>query len=175
MRNFTTKGIGWLIAGGLVCASALPPDNIPDMMGTLLIGVTLLAVYFIKQKFEAIGIAWFVAGGILTAFMVETLLEALFVYHRLGNDISTITIALVIAGICFFIFYRKNKQDIDIAVDEIDRAMYPDYMPEEYETEAQDQGVAEVSIETSGGTGASADDEVEFEIDSNNDVDRTEV
>ena len=72
--RFTSKEIGWLIAGGLICATAVGDDSITSAAGTALFGLVFVAVYFMKQFFDPQGIGFFIAGGILLAFGVETFL-----------------------------------------------------------------------------------------------------
>ena len=55
----------------------------------------------------------------------------------MGN-LTTKGIGWAIAGACFFAFYRKNQQEIDYAVDEMDAAAYPDYVPQAYLKDLKD-------------------------------------
>ena len=48
--KFTGKGIGWLIAGALVCVSAFPGDSIGGILSTVAIGLVFIAVYLMKQR-----------------------------------------------------------------------------------------------------------------------------
>lgn len=115
--KFTSEGIGWLIAGGIICASATGSDGFASAIGTLMIGLVFAAVYFIKQFFDPAGLGWFIAGGILLAFCVETMIGVaggLFRNSFLNrDDFSDTLVALVTALGCMFAFYLKNKSEID--------------------------------------------------------------
>ena len=67
----------------------------------------------------------------------------------MGN-LTTKGIGWAIAGACFFAFYRKNQQEIDYAVDEMDAAAYPDYVPQAYEPAEEQPEVVEFEIDTNG-------------------------
>ena len=106
--RFTSKGIGWLIAGAIICAVSVESDSWASAAGTLLFGLVFVSVYFIKQFFDPRGTGWFIAGGIFLAFSVETLLGVtggLLKNSFLNrDDLSTTLIGLVIAGGCLFAF-----------------------------------------------------------------------
>ncbi len=129
--KFTSKGIGWLIAGLIICYSATQPDDLAGTIGSFLLGLVFVVVYLMKQSFDPAGKGWFIAGGILTAFLVETTIETLaetFRGHPFDkDDLSTILIVLVIVCGCFYVFYRKNKYEIDEAAGEFGVGDYPDY------------------------------------------------
>lgn len=163
--RFTSRGIGWLIAGAIICATAADSDDLISAAGTLLIGLTFAAVYFMKQRFTPKGIGWFIAGGILTAFTVESALgeisRTISTLSLGGSDISTVLIGAVIACSCFFAFYRQNRRGVyDLAAE-----MGID-MPEPQEEEPTET-VAEPITGSPAGTGAEPlhhGSEVEFEI-----------
>lgn len=115
--RFTSKGIGWLIAGAIIGATAVESSSWASAAGTLMIGLVFAAVYVIKQFFAPKGIGWFIAGGIFLAFSVETLLG---VTGRLlknsffdRGDLSSTLIGLIISCACLFAFYKSNKHAVD--------------------------------------------------------------
>jgi hypothetical protein len=95
--KFTTKGIGWLIFGVIVCASSTEAYGIAAKMSTIMLGLVFVLVYFLKQLFVPRGIGWFIAGGILVAFAVE---------EGLTDDGL---LAVGIAAACLMVFYFRNK------------------------------------------------------------------
>lgn len=115
--RFTSKGIGWLIAGAIICATAVESSSWASAAGTLMIGLVFAAVYVIKQFFAPKGIGWFIAGGILLAFSVETMLG--MTGRLLKNsffdraDLSSTLIGLIISCACLFAFYKSNKHAVD--------------------------------------------------------------
>lgn len=115
--RFTSKGIGWLIAGGLICSTAVGDDSITSAVGTALFGLVFIVVYIMKQYFEPKGVGFFIAGGILLAFGVETFLGmtgGLIKNSFLDrDDLSSVLFAIVIAGACLFAFYRRNRSAVD--------------------------------------------------------------
>ena len=68
--KLTPKGIGWLIAGLIICASSTEASGIASKLRTIALGLVYVAVYLIKQVFAPRMIGWFIAGGILLAFVV---------------------------------------------------------------------------------------------------------
>ena len=115
--RFTSKGIGWLIAGGLICSTAVGDDSITSAVGTALFGLVFIVVYIMKQYFDPKGVGFFIAGGILLAFGVETFLGmtgGLIKNSFLDrDDLSSVLFAIVIAGACLFAFYRRNQSEVD--------------------------------------------------------------
>jgi len=115
--RFTSKGIGWLIAGAIIAASAVDSDSLSSAAGTLLFGLVFAAVYVIKQFFDPKGTGWFIAGGIMLAFSVETMLGVTGGILKNSfldrGDLSTTLIGLIIACACLFAFYRNNKHAVD--------------------------------------------------------------
>lgn len=115
--RFTSKGIGWLIAGAIICATAVESSSWASAAGTLMIGLVFAAVYVIKQFFAPKGVGWFIAGGILLAFSVETMLG--MTGRLLKNsffdraDLSSTLIGLIISCACLFAFYKSNKHAVD--------------------------------------------------------------
>ncbi len=119
--KLSLKGIGWLIAGGIICASATEAYGVAAKMSTIALGLVFVAVYLMKQIFKPARIGWFIAGGILVAFVVEEGLteEGLF--------------SLGIAAVCLGIFYFKNR---DVLREIMDGGTL-EYYPDEEETEAE--------------------------------------
>ena len=155
--KLTSKGIGWAIAGGIVCMAVTESSGIADAVSTLMIGFTLIAIYLMKQKFAPAGIGWFLAGGIMAAFCVDTTIAFITDTVRYGSpdkdDISTMIIALVIAGGCLYAFYRKNTQDLeDLAAGNLS-----DMVETEIEPPSDKEGEVEIELEVSG-TEESTDD-----------------
>ena len=103
--KLTLKGIGWLIAGLIVCASSTKSVGLAAKMSTIALGLVFVAVYLIKQFFTPKGIGWFIAGGVLVAFVVE---------EGLTEEGWT---SLAIAAACLAVFYFTNRDGIGAAVD----------------------------------------------------------
>jgi hypothetical protein len=99
--KFTTKGIGWLIFGVIVCASSTEAYGIAAKMSTIMLGLVFVLVYFLKQLFVPRGIGWFIAGGVLVAFTVE---EGL-------SDEGLMAVG--IAAACLMVFYFRNKDGLE--------------------------------------------------------------
>ncbi len=122
--RFSTKGIGWLIFGLLVCASATDPTDFSDAVGTFLIGLVFVAVYLMKQRFAPKGIGWFIAGGIVLAFsaecLAELLLNVLRSYSVDSSEMSDMLIGFIVACVLLFVFYRKNKYGVYETAESID-------------------------------------------------------
>ena len=104
--KLTAKGIGWLIAGLIICASATESYGIAAKLSTIALGLVFVAIYLMKQIFVPRGIGWFIAGGVLVAFVVE---EGL-------TEEGLISVG--IAAACLAVFYFRNRQDIDNAAGE---------------------------------------------------------
>ena len=153
--RFTSKGIGWLIAGGLICSTTVGDDSITSAIGTALFGLVFIVVYIMKQYFDPKGVGFFIAGGILLAFGVETflcmtggLLKNSFLDR---DDLSSVLFAIIIAGACLYGFYRRNKSEVDDLADmRMDMNMYG---PETAEPTAEEtDSEIEFEIETKDGT-----------------------
>ena len=69
--KWSGRGIGWLIAGALICATAFPGNGIADVISTIAIGLVFIVIFLMKQRFQPRGLGWFIAGGILLAFAVD--------------------------------------------------------------------------------------------------------
>lgn len=104
--KLTAKGIGWLIAGLIICASSTESYGIAAKLSTIALGLVFVAVYLMKQVFVPRGIGWFIAGGVLVAFVVE---EGL-------TEEGLISVG--IAAACLAVFYFRNRHDIDNAAGE---------------------------------------------------------
>lgn len=124
--KFTTKGIGWLIFGVIVCASSTEAYGIAAKLSTIMLGLVFVLVYFLKQLFVPRGIGWFIAGGILVAFAVE---------EGLTDDGL---LAVGTAAACLMVFYFRNKDGLE-AVSGGTIEYYPD---EETGDEASDPNAA---------------------------------
>ena len=111
------RGIGWLIAGVFICTAATEAEDISGAVSTIAIGLVFAAIYFMKQRFDPEGLGWWIAGGILMAFCLEGLLDIAFGFvskHSiLPGDLSDMLIGFIIAVICLFVFYRKNKEELE--------------------------------------------------------------
>lgn len=114
--KFTSKGIGWLIFGVIVCASSTEAYGIAAKLSTIALGAVFIAVYLMKQVFTPRGIGWFIAGGILVAFTVE---EGL-------TDDGLLSVG--IAAACLMVFYFRNKDGMGEAMDGTIE-YYPDEEP----------------------------------------------
>ncbi len=162
--KFTSKGIGWLIAGGIICASSVESDSISSAIGTMLLGFVFIAIYLMKQYFVPKGIGWFIAGGIFVAFSVETALGVtgeLFRNSFLNrDDLSTTLIGIVIAAGCMYAFYRRNKREVDSFATGAGIDVAQD---DPGETEGQGEVVVDAVVPEAPESGNSSD--VEFEID----------
>ena len=101
--KLTAKGIGWLIAGLIICASATESYGIAAKLSTIALGLVFVAIYLMKQIFVPRGIGWFIAGGVLVAFVVE---EGL-------SEEGWISVG--IAAACLMVFYFRNKDGLEAA------------------------------------------------------------
>ena len=101
--KLTPKGIGWLIAGLIICASSTEASGIASKLSTIALGLVFVAVYLIKQVFAPRMIGWFIAGGILLAFVVE---EGL-------SEEGWISVG--IAAVCLIVFFLLNRDEIEAA------------------------------------------------------------
>lgn len=165
--KLTARGIGWLIAGVLVCCSMTETDSIASAAGTLGIGITFIAVYLMKQKFDPSGIALFIVGGIFGAFTLEETLNFIYGFvSRLPvvkDDLSTILLGGFVTVGCFYAFYRMNKGALEYGE-------YNDYHDDDddgfsmpFQEEVFRDDIVEVSSEDK--TPASEDDEfLEIEV-----------
>ena len=96
--RFTTRGIGWLIFGLVVCCSATEANGFIEKMSTIVLGLVFVAVYVIKQFFDPRRIGWFIAGGVLLAFTVE---------EGINSDGL---FSILLAAVFLFIFYYNNRE-----------------------------------------------------------------
>lgn len=155
--KITPKGIGWLIFGVIVCASATESIGIIPALSTIALGLVFILVYVMKQFFKPRSLGWYIVGGMMLSFSIES-----------GFNSDTL-IALVIAFASLLWFYFKNKNELDymfsgVVNDELDdfgyldEDTYPD--PIVYETTVEEV-VEETTDETADET---ADVPVETEI-----------
>ena len=142
--KLTGRGIGWLIAGALVCASSIETDNIPGTVGTFAIGLVFVAVYFIKQRCDPCGIGWFIAGGIFLAFSLEELLTVLggFIsrFPTPSDNLSNMLIGFIVALALLYVFYRKNRDELQDVAEVIGDE---DYYEPSYQEEVTEETVVE--------------------------------
>ena len=128
--KITPKGIGWLIFGVIVCASATEAYGI------------ISALSVMKQFFKPRGLGWYILGGMLVAFCIESG----------ANSDTLISAALAFASLLWF--YFRNREALDymfsgMTSDEIgdfsyvDEDTYPE--PDAYETVEE---VVEETVET---------------------------
>ena len=140
--KITPKGIGWLIFGVIVCASATEAYGIISALSTIALGLVFILIYVMKQFFKPRGIGWYIFGGMLLAFCIES-----------GANSDTL-ISAVIAFASLLWFYYRNREALDymfsgMTTDEIgdfsyvDEDTYPE--PGAYETAEE---VAEETVET---------------------------
>ena len=140
--KITPKGIGWLIFGVIVCASATEAYGIISALSTIALGLVFILIYVMKQFFKPRGIGWYIFGGMLLAFCIES-----------GANSDTL-IAAILAFASLLWFYYRNREALDymfsgMTTDEIgdfsyvDEDTYPE--PEAYETAEE---VAEETVET---------------------------
>lgn len=118
--KWSGKGIGWLIAGLLICATAFPGNGIADVMSTIAIGLVFILIFLMKQRFQPRGLGWFIAGGILIAFAVDCFFDQLGAFFSKdgGADsglLSDMFISLIIAGGFMYLFYRRNRRTLEDA------------------------------------------------------------
>ena len=115
--KWTGRGVGWLIAGALICVSAFPGNGIADVMSTIAIGLVFIAIFLMKQRFQPRGLGWFIGGGILLAFCVDCffgIAGGLFSRVRAdSSDLSVMLMGFICACGCMFMFVRKNKPVLD--------------------------------------------------------------
>lgn len=115
--KWTGKGVGWLIAGALICVSAFPGEDIADMISTIMIGLVFIAIFLMKQRFEPRGLGWFIGGGILIAFCMDMLFGIAGGFFSSisadSSDLSDMLIGFICACGCMFMFVRKNKPILD--------------------------------------------------------------
>lgn len=120
--RFTTKGLGWLIFGGLVIASATESHGVFAVLSTIVLGLVFIAIYVMRQFFKPRGLGWYILGGMLLAFCVES-----------GYNSDTL-ISLVVGLTLLAVFYLKNKDELLAMVDGI-------VLDEPLEAYYQDAGV----------------------------------
>ena len=153
-----SKGIGWLIAGVVICASSFPGTGAGDMISTILIGLTFIAVYVMKQKFKPVGLGWFIAGGIFFAFTVDIVFEAAAGLFSRGSDDAGLLSSIMIGGaLSFFfmlMFYHKNRE---VLQDVANSADYSESGNGEFEFPYQEKVFKEETVEVVNET-AEADD-----------------
>ncbi len=140
--KITPKGIGWLIFGVIVCASATEAYGIISALSTIALGLVFILIYVMKQFFKPRGLGWYILGGMLLAFCIES-----------GANSDTL-ISAVIAFASLLWFYYRNREALDymfsgMTTDEIgdfsyvDEDTYPE--PRAYETAEE---VIEETVET---------------------------
>ena len=169
--KFTRKGIGWLIFGVIICMTVTESHSADDILSTLALGLVFILIYLMKQRFDPEGIGWFIAGGLLGAFCIDQAIviigEAFSGSSAVREDLSELLLSLVLAGVFFFIFYKKNQFDIDNAAYE---AGMTDYPQDEYthDEEEESPGTEEESAAgTAEGTAPERNEAtVEFEFES---------
>ena len=118
--KLSTKGIGWLIAGGIICLSATESYGFRSTLSTIALGMVFILIYVMKQIFDPRGIGWFIPGGVLLAFLVEE-----------GFTEEGLT-TLVISTACLVVFYLKNREELQ-AIMNGERIVYDDEYDEYYE------------------------------------------
>ena len=163
--KITPKGIGWLIFGVLVCASATESTGFLPTLSTLLLGLVFILVYVMKQFFDPRGIGWFIAGGTLVAFCIES-----------GANSDTL-IAAVIAFASLLWFYYRNREALDymfsgLTVDELNDFGYvdeetfpePDPYPTDETVEVVEETTESDTVEKAADAEKTADDTVEFDF-----------
>ena len=154
-----SKGIGWLIAGVVICASSFPGTGVADMISTLLIGFTFIAVYVMKQKFKPAGLGWFIAGGIFFAFTMDIVFEAAAGLFSRGSDDAGLLSSIMIGGaLTFFflmMFYHRNRE---VLHDVANGADYSDYDDKDgFEFPYQEKVFKEETVEVVKETAEAAD------------------
>lgn len=135
------KGIGWLIAGALICVSAFPGDDIADIMSTVMIGLVFIAIFLMKQRFQPRGLGWFIGGGILLAFCVDIIFGiAGGLFSQSGADsgeLSDLLIGSICACGCMYMFYRRNRgtlEDVANGAEYVEESEFP-YQEEVFKEE----------------------------------------
>ena len=141
--KLSTKGIGWLIAGGIICLSATESYGFRSTLSTIALGMVFILIYVMKQIFDPRGIGWFIPGGVLLAFLVEE-----------GFTEEGLT-TLVISTACLVAFYLKNREELQ-AIMNVERIVYDDEYDEYYEEDeayADEEGVGNVEYADEEGVG----------------------
>ena len=64
------------------------------------------------MRFTSRGIGWLIAGGIICATAISS------------DSLSDVLITLIIAGGCFFAFYRRNKSQVDAFASDMGMDVY---------------------------------------------------
>lgn len=155
--KITPKGIGWLIFGVIVCASATEAIGLISALSTIALGLVFILIYVMKQFFKPRSLGWYIVGGMMIAFSIES-----------GLNSDTL-IAAVIAFASLLWFYYRNKNDLDsvfsgMVTDEIedfgylDEDTYPD--PVVFETVEE---VVEETFENSAEETAESAEEAAYE------------
>jgi hypothetical protein len=134
--KWTVRGVGWLIAGLLICASAFPGNGIADVMSTIAIGLVFIAIFLMKQRFQPRGLGWFIAGGILLAFCLDMLFGIAGGFFSSisadSSDLSAMLMGFICACGCMFMFVRKNKPVLDGTDNEESEFPYQEEVFKEY-------------------------------------------
>lgn len=117
--KITPKGIGWLIFGVIVCASATEAIGIISALSTIALGLVFILIYVMEQFFKPRGLGWYILGGMLLAFCIES-----------GANSDTL-IAAVLGFASLLWFYYRNREVLDymfsgMTTDEIDDFSYVD-------------------------------------------------
>ena len=163
--KWSGRGIGWLIAGALICATAFPGNGIADVISTIAIGLVFIVIFLMKQRFQPRGLGWFIAGGILLAFAVDCFFNQLGAFFSKdgGADsglLSDMIIALIIACGFMYMFYRRNRgamEDVANGAEYVEESEFPyqeEVFKEETVTTETEQAVITPEEET----------KVEFEV-----------
>ncbi len=145
--KITPKGIGWLIFGVIVCASATEAIGLISALSTIALGLVFILIYVMKQFFKPRSLGWYILGGIMLAFSIES-----------GLNSDTL-IAAVIAFASLLWFYYRNKNDLDsvfsgMVTDEIedfgylDEDTYPDPVVFETVEEVVEETFEDAAAET---------------------------
>ena len=121
--RFSGKGIGWLIFGLIVCMSSTEADDIPGVASSIALGLVFIAIYLMKQRFQPRGIGWFIGGGILLAFTLDELLSLMSGFIStlsiLPGDLTDMFIGGIAATGCLYMFYKRNREDLNDYADGI--------------------------------------------------------
>ena len=162
--KWTGRGVGWLIAGALICVSAFPGNGIADVMSTIAIGLVFIAIFLMKQRFQPRGLGWFIGGGILLAFCVDCffgIAGGLFSRVRAdSSDLSVMLMGFICACGCMYMFYRRNRgmlEEVSNGADYVEESEFPyqeEVFKEETVTMETEQAVITPEEET----------KVEFEV-----------
>lgn len=168
--KFSTKGLGWLIAGALVCLSATASYGVADAASTIAIGLVFIAVYLMKQKFRPRGIGWFIAGGIVLAYCLDLLIqflgEAITGYDNSSGGPTDLLISLVVAGVCMFLFYLRNKTELQDVADDMGHVEYNEFPgQEEVFGDLAEEAEEQTSVEEAENRTSDNDTDIEFNFE----------